>query len=175
MLRPVALAKWLLIRAINDGRRTIVGAWPGRLAAPGPLASAFGPPRGERQSPLERLAKPCSAPCHVFAPFSTGVGQKTVDKSNAKPTIYRTVGKARSSKDAVGERFVTLPLELFPAGTAGPFVAEGDPKEEKKAWFRGSRLKIGLRRFILAARRAGIAEIVGVRRSQDPPAPAVVA
>jgi hypothetical protein len=27
-----------------------------------------------------------------------------VDNSNAKPTIYGTVGKARSSKDAVGER-----------------------------------------------------------------------
>jgi hypothetical protein len=50
--------------------------------------------RGERQPPLERLAKPYSAPCHVFVPFSTGVGQKTVDNPTAKPTIYETAGKA---------------------------------------------------------------------------------
>jgi hypothetical protein len=37
--------------------------------------------------------------------------------------------KARPSKDGVGgAKFVIVPFEgLFPAGTAGPFVAEGDP------------------------------------------------
>jgi hypothetical protein len=73
----------------------------GCAPAPSPVLSA---PRGERQPPLECLAKPCSAPCHVFALFSTGVGQKTVDNSNAKPTIYGTADKARPSKDGVAER-----------------------------------------------------------------------
>ena len=43
MLRPVALAKWLLIRAINDGRRTIVGGVAGAIGcapAPSPVLSA---------------------------------------------------------------------------------------------------------------------------------------
>lgn len=40
--------------------------------------------------------------CHVFALFSTGVGQKTVDNSNATPKIYGTAHKARPSKDGGG-------------------------------------------------------------------------
>jgi hypothetical protein len=117
--------------------------------------------------------KTYSAPCHVFALFSTGVGQKTVDNSNPKPTIYGTADKARPSKDGVAERnsspfprktsFDAIGVVLLPPKAA--------PKGREKGLVRGSRLKIGLRRI----RRAGIAEIVGVRRSQDPPAPAVVA
>jgi hypothetical protein len=64
-----------------------------------------------------------------------------------------------------------LSQSLFPPGTGGPFAAEGGHKGRKKGLVRGSSLKIGLRRF----GRTGVAEMVRVRRPQDPPAPAVVA
>jgi hypothetical protein len=101
----LARAKWLLIRAINQGRaEPLLGVWPGRLAAPRPPRQCFRPPRGERQPPLECLAKSCSAPCHIFALFSTGVGQKTVDNSNAKPMFTGPPTRRGPQKTAWGER-----------------------------------------------------------------------
>jgi hypothetical protein len=106
----------------------------GCAPAPSPVLSA---PRGERQPPLECLAKPCSAPCHVFAPFSTGVGQKIVDNSNAKPTIYETADKARRSKTPSGSG-IRLPFPskaLFAVVDGVRSPPKAASKEEKNSWF----------------------------------------
>jgi hypothetical protein len=98
----------------------------GCAPAPSPVLSA---PRGERQPPLECLAKPCSAPCHVFALFSTGVGQKTVDNSKRETHDLRDRRQGAALKRRRGgAKFVTLPSQsFFRRHRRRPFAAEGGP------------------------------------------------